>query len=129
VVDDPLEVEVVEPVEVHAKPNGSHRLTVGYALLSLGIIFGLYFGFTNDQKLANEIHTRCVKGNELRRTLHDEHTPKLAIAQKNLRRWPNGVILQVNGQSVHFSRAQLQLEVDIEQSVLKETTPVNCDTH
>jgi hypothetical protein len=126
---DPIPVEVVEPVKVskiHAL-NGGLRLTIGYALLALGIVVGLFYGFANDRKLHDEIVTRCEAGNDLRRALQREHIPKLVEAKRNTKQFPNGGTLVLSdGKEVHFSHEQLLQTQQIEQNIINETRPINC---
>lgn len=133
----PVPVEIIEPVVVKENGERKHRegarwVTIGYVLGSLGVFLGLYFGFSNDQRLQREIAVRCQVSEQSRSVLREEHTAKLVLAQDDLtqalkfqrgeRKLPAGFDQSDITRAVAHARANIK----IEKRLLSKVQPVPC---
>lgn len=129
-------VEIIEPVELKEPLhrhllNGYRWITIGYALLAIGVFLGLFFGFHNDQKLSNEIRTRCHVSEQSRTVLRDEHKAKLRLAEIRLhntlefgvsRPIPPGFTQKDITNAIRDARADIR----IERELLRRVQPQPC---
>jgi len=135
-VDEPVEVHIEEPVKVKKEHNGGMRLTIGYALLSIGIVLGLVFGFRNDHKLQNEIGARCTVSERIIKVLHDEHVLKRQLLTNEIDRQVAYLNSLKNGSRPRLpgvSDKEVQEGIDLrrkdlanENKIVKETRPTPC---
>jgi hypothetical protein len=103
-----------------------NKNTIAYVLLAFGMVAGLYFGFTADTKLRHEISERCKFNNEFRLALHQEHLPKLADTREQMKRYPHGATITVNGKKLFFPPSKLVRDFYIEKHVVEASVPTKC---
>jgi hypothetical protein len=99
---------------------------IAYLLLALGMVAGLYFGFTADSKLRTEIRQRCQFNNEFRVALRQEHIPKLADTYQQMKQYPHGATLTINGKNFFYSHAKLVRDFYIEKHIVEASKPTRC---
>lgn len=134
--EDVQQVEIVEPVEIAPNGNRLHGegrrwVTVGYVILALGLILGLYLGFNNDSRLGQEIRERCRVSESTRAVLRQEHERKLQVLLDREKRQVAFInsgrqIHGITRQEVRQALQDTQNEISIEKAVVASVQPEPC---
>jgi len=105
--------------------NGAKNWIVFISFAVSVVVFVFYISgrFTAG---AAKRHELCVQINAVKKILHDEHSPKLKTAQKNLQKYPNGLTINTDHGKLRITHPDLLHARDDEAKIVRDTRPELC---